>query len=283
MTDDQNHTILVRKILVAVDTSAHSRAALEAAASLAKITEANIHGIFVQETHWRKVGRLPSVKAVNELTGKSHSLEKDTLEKQIEQLKKRLHRQLKFISQRSEISHSWETTSGPVADKILEAAKEADLITIGRSGRSFFRHKRLGSTAKAIIQQADKPVLVLKKGLRLGITITCIYDATEESQRGLRLALSLAEKNDTKLSILVMNNSEETSGKHQTSIGEMVDNAHIPISVSTMRRAGIGQFIHTVNRQQSGLLIISRSQPYLQNDLLETTLKYLNCPILITP
>lgn len=283
MTDDQNHTILVRKILVAVDTSAHSRAALEAAATLAKITEANIHGIFVQETHWSKVGRLPSVKAVNELTGKSHSLEKGTLEKQIEQLKKRLHRQLKFISQRSEISHSWETTSGPVADKILEAAKEADLITIGRSGRSFLRHKRLGSTAKAIIQQADKPVLVLKKGLRLGTTITCIYDATEESQRGLRLALSLAEKNDTKLSILVMNNSEETSGKQHTSIGEMVDNAHIPVSVSTMRRPGIGQFIHTVNRQQSGLLIISRNQPYLQNDLLETTLNYLNCPVLITP
>lgn len=281
MADDQNHTILLRKILVAVDTSAHSRAALEAAATLAKITEANIHGIFVQEEHWSKVSRLPSVKTVNELTGKSQSLEKDTIEKQVGRLKKRLYRQLKFISQRKEIDHSWETASGLVEEKILEAAKEADLITIGRRGRSFLRHKRLGSTAKAIIQQADKPILVLQKGLRLGTAITCIYDTTEESQRSLKLALSLTEKNDSRLFVLVIQNETDISSERDKSVEQMVDHTHVPVSITTMRQPSIGKFIHIVNRQKPGLLVIPKSQPYLQNDSLETTLEYLNCPVLM--
>lgn len=281
MSDEKNRAIILRKILVAVDTSAHSRAALEAAATLAKITEANIHGIFVQEEHWGKVSRLPSIKAVNELTGESRLLEKDSFEQQVEQLKKRLHRQLKFISQRNEINHSWETASGPVEEKILEAAKEADLITIGRRGRSLLQHKRLGSTAKAVIRQADKPILVLKKGLRLGTVITCIYDASREGQRSLNLALSLAEKNNSRLSVIVMDNRKEPSAERDKTVEKMLDDAAIPVNMTTIRQPGIGQFIHIVNHQQPGLLVIPKSQPYLQNDSIETTLEYLNCPVLM--
>ncbi len=165
MTADSDKPTTLRQILVAIDTSAHSRAALEAAATLAKIMEADIRGLFVQEEHWGHVSRLPSVQAINELTGKTQTLEEDSLRQQINSLKNRLRRELKYISQRHEIAHSWETKQGRVAEKILEAAKDVDLITIGCRGRSFFQQKKLGSTAKKVIQRAEKPVLILQKGL----------------------------------------------------------------------------------------------------------------------
>src|SRR5699024_5181335 len=97
MAEDEEQVILFRRILVAVDTSAHSRAALEAAADLAQATEAHLSGIFVEEEHWNRVGRLPSGSSVNVLTGRSETLEEERLQHRIEYLTKRLRRDLKRI------------------------------------------------------------------------------------------------------------------------------------------------------------------------------------------
>lgn len=281
MSDETNQTILFREILVAVDSSSHSRAALKAAATLARAMEANVRGLFVHEEHWSQISRLPSIKSINELTGKAHVLEEDALEHQIDLLKQRLQRQLKYISKKNKITHSWETARGEVAEKILEAAKESDLITIGREGRSFFLGGKLGSTARRIIREAAKPILLLKKGLNLGKTITSVYDASAESQKGLKLALSLAQKNESELSILVMDTQGEAKSQRNRTLEKMVENATIPVAVTMLENPDLREFLRAVNYQQAGLLVIPRNHPFLEDQNLEATLKYLNCPVLM--
>lgn len=280
-SDENNNEILFRRILVAVDTSAHSRAALKAAVTLAKITKADIHGLFVREEHWSRISRLPSATAINELTGETSSLEEESLEKEIKRLQRRLRRQLKYFSLQHEINHSWKTAQGKVAEEILAAAQEADLITIGRRGRSLMRQRKLGSTAKAIIQQAEKPVLILKKGLSLDKNITAVYDTSEKSQHALKLAMALAERNEGRLSILVVSDDQQTSSQRDKTIEKLVEQSPVPVKITTLRRPDIGQFINVINHEHSGLLVIAKNQQFLQTAILETTLKYLNCPILM--
>lgn len=281
MTADSDKTIALHRILVAVDTSAHSRAALEAAAALAKIMEADIRGLFVQEEHWNRLSRLPTTKVINELTGKTQSLEEESLQRQINDLKIRLRKELKSISKRHEVSHSWQSKEGRVAEQILEAAQDADLITIGLRGRSLLTQKKLGSTAKTLIRRSEKPILILKKELQLGKAITAVYDASAESRKGLLLALSLAEKNNSRLSVLVLNSSQQNADNRNKKVEKMVDNTSISVGVTILKQPRIGQFIHSVNRQKSGLLVLPKHQSFLQNDSLETTLGYLNCPVLM--
>lgn len=281
MAEEGNDTILVREILVAVDSSAHSRAALRAAATLAKLMEANIQGLFVHEEEWSQISRLPSIKSINELTGKADVLGEDALEQEISLLKQRLQRQLKYISEKNEITHSWQTARGQVTEKILEAAEKADLITIGRQGRSFSPGDKLGSTARAIIQRADSPILLLKKGLNLGKTITAVFDASDESQKGLKMALSLAQKNDSALAILVLDSGQDTEGHRNKRLEKMVDNASIPVTVTMLERPDLREFLNAVNYQRAGLLVIPKNHSFLQRDTLETTLGYLNCPVLM--
>ncbi len=281
MAEDPNHTILVREILVAIDASAHSQAGLRAAAALAKLMEANIRGLFVHEEHWSQISKLPAITSINELTGKTDTLEEEGLEKQVDLLKQRLRRQLESISKKNKITYSWETTRGPVAEEILEAAKKADLITIGRCGRSLPLKNKLGSTAKAIIQKADKPVLLLKKGLNLGNTITVVFDASEQSQKGLNLALSLAQKNSGKLSVLVLNKDQEIEAQRNRKLEKIVEKADIPVTVTVLNNPSRWQFLNVINYQHSGLLVIPKDQSFLQVDSLETTLEYLNCPLLM--
>jgi nucleotide-binding universal stress UspA family protein len=280
MAEDTDQSILLRRILVAIDTSGHSRAALEAAATLARITEAQIHGLFVQEEQWSHIGQLPSLSAINELTGHSQTLEEGNLKQQIDLLKQRLHRQLRTVSRQHQINHSWKTARGKVAEEILEAAKEADLITIGRRGRSVLRKRELGSTARAIIRKADKPVLILKKGLELGQTITIVYNASPESQKGLRLALSIAQKNESKLWVLVMDENNG-AGQRDKAVEKMVEEASVPVNVTMFQKPNVGQFLNVVNYQQSGLLVIPKSQSFLQGDALEITVEHIQCPVLL--
>ena len=281
MTADSDKSIILRSILVAVDTSAHSRAALKAAAALANIMKADIRGLFVQEEHWSRLSRLPTANVINELTGRAQKLEEESLNRQVNELKSRLRKELQYISNKYEVAHSWETKEGKVADQILEAAQKADLITIGRRGRSSLSSKKLGSTAQTLIQKSEKPILVLKKGLQLGKSIAALYDSSAESRKGLQLALSLAEKNDRRLSILVTNNRQESAGERNKRVEKMVDNTSIPVSVTMLNQPSIGSFIHAINRQRSGLLVIPKHHAFLQNDSLETTLDYLNCPVLM--
>ncbi len=273
----QKKTVIIRKILVAVDTSTQSNAALEAAAAFAKVMKANIHGLYVQEEHWEQIGRLPSATMINELTGETRLLEEGTLDKQVQVLAKRLQRKLKTISRKQELSHTWRSVKGRVIEEILKAGKEVDLITIGRRSHSVLQRKRLGSTAKAIIDRSEKPVLVLTDGLSLNRSVTVVYDASEESKKGLQLALSIAKKNRSNLFILVLNNR----GDEEKEVEQMVDKARIPVHVLPLNNATLGNFIHLVKSQRPGLLVIPKKQPLLKDESLEIALEYFKCPVLL--
>src|SRR5699024_9732160 len=185
---------------------------------LASLLEADIRGVFVQEEQWTHLSRLPSLTAIHELTGKAYALQQETLEQEIENVKQRLRRQLKQISSRREITHSLETVQGKAEEEILKAAQEADLITIGWRGRSYPSTKKPGSTARNIIRKADKPVLVLGKNVRLGQRVSVLYDTSSQGQQGLQLALKLAEKNESELSVLVAQPNQKVTGERETSV-----------------------------------------------------------------
>lgn len=281
MAEDEEQVILFRRILVAVDTSSHSRAALEAAAALAQATEAHLSGIFVEEEHWNRVGRFPFGSSVNVLTGRSETLEEERLQHRIEYLTKRLRRDLKQISRQHQINHSMDTRRGQVAEQILDAAKDADLITIGRRGRSFIRRNKLGSTAREVIRRANKPVLILKKGLNIGHTITVVYNATPQSQQALKMALRVAQKNDSKLSILVTDKDNQAGGERDKTVEQLVEGADIPVDVTLFHNVNVAQFLNAVNDKQSGLLVIPKNQSFLQGTALEITLEHIHCPVLL--
>lgn len=282
MSKDINREILLHNILVAIDTSSHSRAALKAAAALAKIMEARIHGLFVQDEIWSKISRIPSSSTINELTGTIRPLKQKKLEHQIEMLEKRLRRRLETISRKNKIKHSWESVRGIVEEKILEAAEEADLITIGRRGSSFPGRRRLGSSAKAVIQKSDKPVLILKQGLELGSKITILYDASAESQRGMRLALSLAQKNDSPITILVADNNSKALKERDKELENTLEEVSISTTVKLLEHTDTWSFLNSVRNLNSDLLVISKNQPVIRDNL-EIVLNNLNCPILLIP
>lgn len=279
MAPESDKEKLLREILVAIDTSPHSEAALEAAVALAEILEANIQGLFVQNELWERLSELPSTTAISELTGREGPFEQETVEEQMKLLRSRLRRKLKYVSSRHRVTHNLRFTRGRVEEEVLEAARRVDLITIGWKGHSA-RGQRLGSSARAIIREADKPVLILEKGLRLGTVLTVAYDASEESRKGLRLALEIAQKKNSTLNVLVFGEADDELENRYDEVRRMLDDARVFAEVELMGRPDLGGFINAVYRQRCGLLIMPRDLPMLAGSL-ETVLRHIGCPLLL--
>lgn len=279
MDEETEKTVLVREILVAVDISKHSQAALEAAVALARTLEANIRGVFVHDEVWNHISRLPSISAVNTLTGQIFPFEDDTMEERVRLLESRLRQKLENISRRRDITHSWHSARGIVEEEILVAAKKTDLITIGLKGSST-RRKIMGSSARRVIEKTDKPVLVLKEGLRLGRTITAVYDGSTGSQKGIKMALDIAERNESTLKVLILNNELEAREDRNQKLESLFRNRNVFAKFELLDRPDASQFLNSVNQQKSGLLIVPKDLPLLKRSL-DVILNHINCPLLM--
>lgn len=279
MDDDSKKNILIREILVAIDSSAHSRAALEAAAALARTMEAGIRGMYVREERWTHISRLPSVTFVNTYTGQVLSFEDETLEDRVKLLKNRLREQLKRVSRIHQVQHSWHFTSGNVEEKILEASEDTDLITIGLKGLSAKRTSP-GTSAKKIILEADKPVLILKEGLRLGGNITTVYDGSEASRKGIMMALQIAERDESIVTLLDIRSEEEISDEQNDDLKDLFMNAPVFAELKRLRDSNASHFLNYVNQNRFGLLIMPKNQPILSR-YLQLILNHVNCPLLL--
>lgn len=281
MSKNSTKELTIQRILVAVDNSKKSVAALEAAAILARLTKANIEGLYVQEERWHSLDDRPAATLIDGLTGKAQTLEKNGLKHEAELIAQRLKKQLRSYSRRHKVKHQWKSVRGKAIEEILKASKKADLITIGCRSNAMLQQKKLGSTTKAIIKQTNKPVLVLTDKLLLNRTIAVVYDGSKESKRSLKMGLYIAQKKKSSLFVFAVNNRKHNRNSELKKIEQLVDKATVPVKVATFNRPTIGSFIHIMKRQRPGLILISKKQPLLNDESLENILHYLNYSILL--
>ena len=130
-------------ILVPVDFSAHSKAALEYACSFAKDSGAELLIVHARDDTIQHIEGLGPVDVLEGLDAALHDM--------------------KPTDDSVPISH--RMLEGPPAQAILKAAEEAnvEMIVMGTHGRSGFRRLLIGSVAEAVVQKATCPVLTLRQ------------------------------------------------------------------------------------------------------------------------
>lgn len=272
----------IRNILVALDASQHSMAALEAAVRLARSLEASIEGLFVEDINWYRVSQLSSTSEVGDLTGAVRSISEKEMEHQINALISRLRRALVRISEYNELkSYRFRSERGEVEQRLLEAAEKADLITIGRAGQSFGRQSRLGRTAQTLLEKVSKPILLLQKGHRLGNTVVLAYDPDRDDGELVRAARQLADRTESKLMVIVLAGFDADERQIARRIREMLDGGQPRVSLHVLRGADSYQLARLVNYERGGLLVGRRSQPLFAFKSLERIMADVSCPILL--
>ncbi len=281
MSEREEDSVTISEILVALDSSIHSRAALETAALVAELMQAELSGIFVREKEWKKVSRLSFAQEINEITGEISAIAEKSINEQVRNLEKEIREHFELISEKNKIQSSWKSVEGSVNEKVLEGAKNADLITIGSRGRSYTKRNKLGSTAKAIIAESQKPILILQEGFKLGKVAVALYDGSEKSKKSVKLAATLAGRNESDLIIIDLTGNHKSSNENIRDLRNLTKHADIEADQMVMKNPDIGRLTYLLRKIGSGLLVLPNSARYIKSRNLEHILESVNCPVLL--
>jgi nucleotide-binding universal stress UspA family protein len=189
-----------RRIVVALDASSYSLAALRAAAELAVLLNLELEGLFVEDINLLYLAGFSFTQEIGAYT--SRTLANAAVERQLRTLAQVIRQSMDRAIVKPSVRWTFQVRRGSVVNELLAAAQGADLISIGRSGH--VRRNTLGSTAQALVQQSRRPILILDKEGGLVYPLIAIYTGSATSQRVLHWLTTLAHRSRQSVRIFLV-------------------------------------------------------------------------------
>ena len=191
-----------RRIVVALDASSYSLAALRAAIELAELLDVDIEGLFIEDINLLYLCGFPFSREIGSYTATVRPLQNEVVERQLRTLGETIYNTMNRVVLKTPVRWTFHVRRGSVVNELLAAAQEADLLSIGRSGHT--RRRTLGSTARSLVQRSQRPVLLLDENGGLVYPLIAIYTGSDTSQRVLRWLTTLAAHSDRPARIFLM-------------------------------------------------------------------------------
>lgn len=271
---------LIRSIAVAIDCSPHSKASLDAAAEMASRLKAELIGIFVEDINLLNIAGLPFAEEIRFYSSSTGKLDTGELERMLRLQARQAHELLQQSAEPRKVRHSFRVVRGMVSEQIMTAAPEADILVLGRSGRSPSCRKGLGSTARTALNEGTMPVLLMRPGITAAEgPLLVLFDASDASRRALSLALAIAAPAST-LHLLVTDPDPEAPEQYRQETKALVSAAgieteyhHLPFTKGVQ----LARFIRMID---SGLLIIGEGMN-LPADTIRELIDEIDYPVLL--
>ncbi len=264
---------MIRRILVALDPSPDSLAAAAAAAEMAALLSAELRGLFVEDVELLRLVESPLARELDLLTASSRDAESEALEGQLKVNARRAGEDLRRLADRAGVESSFQVARGAVAQEILTAAAEADLVILGRIGWTVRRRRDLGKIARELISRGRR-VLLLERSAAVKPPIVVLYDGSDAGGDALDLAMHLAGRRGDPLQLLLV-------GAHERELrAQAADRAGPAAGTSWLGRPGPEALAHAVSRQMGGVVIMPVVSPDLGEEHLRTLLDNVACPVL---
>lgn len=122
----------IEQILVALDPSAHSLAALEAAVRMASRLEAELLGLFVEDANVRRLADLSFVQEVGLFTASCRRIEIRELSRQLQVQAGTMRRRFSIVTRGLGTRCTFREIRGRVVSEVLGAASEVDVVILGK-------------------------------------------------------------------------------------------------------------------------------------------------------
>jgi nucleotide-binding universal stress UspA family protein len=276
---DPNDELAIRRILVALDASYHSLAALEAAAELAASLKAELEGLFVEDVNLLRVAGSPVAREVLYPFVAASRLDRARMERALRAQATQARQAIAAACERRRVKWSFRVVRGEVAPEVLAAALEADMLSLGKASRPLIRRAHLGSTARAAAARAPHPVLLLQRDVSLRPPVVVTYDGSPTAQQALMIATQLAQKAGGYLSVLTLAGATDEMPGLQAEISDLLHGKRLIVRYRQLTDASVATLTHEVRSERSGVLVLSCT--ILQPDALQTLLDEVDCPVLL--
>ena len=205
---------MIKSLLVAVDSSAHARAALEHAVELGRAYEARVTGLHVLDIRYLEMP--PYLDYSYTFEAVPPTLAPLDLMDKFRVKSERILGDFRVAVEKAGLPVEIRTEEGVPGQVIADLGDAYDLVVIGKRGEhAKWGRDLLGSTAESITRRSVVPVLLCEDKMRPLRSALLLYDGSEPAGRGLRLAADLAASTPVKLSVLT---ADDDAGRGQTTV-----------------------------------------------------------------
>lgn len=278
----------MRSILVALDGSAPSLAALEQAVGWAQLLGAELRGLFVED-EWRFV-YYPTAATFEGGLSTPVPLPPDKLEQENEAAKAEgeaiKQAFLKAVEGRPIDAHM-SILRGNVNEILTGEARAADLVVMGKRGRNDPPDSRKpGPTTEALIHDALRPVLVVPENARASGGVLLAYDGSISANRVLVPGALLARAGGLAVNVLSVNEEPHRSKVLHGTAGKYLRPHGIEPGFQSVKGRPADEIIKAAEALQSGLIVMGAfgHGPIRQLVFGSSTLDVLEftpCPVLL--
>lgn len=269
-------TFAIRRILVALDASPQSQAALEMAVDLAAKMEAELSGLFVEDVELLRMADSPSAREITYPSATETPLNRSIMECKLRAQSEQIRNTLAAAAQRAQIRWSFQTVRGQVTSALRAAAGQNDIVAIGRLGWSFGR--RIGSTALELATSSIPLLLISQRAVLGNLRLLVYYDGSPASKNAFLVTAKLARAGANGITVLV------STADYEHKLEEIQNLLQGQALEVRCRRIDLGEemsLLRAVKKEGAVLLVLAGRQLLKASKAFEALLREVQVPLLL--
>lgn len=284
MTDKPKTPMPAGRVLILLDGSRLSLAALEAAAEIAVARNAEVLGIFVEEINLLRTAGYGFAREVGSSSGLARPLEVAALEARMQALAEQARCSLQQTMTRRGLVQSLKLCRGRVAEEVLSLMLPQDLVVLGRVGWSSIPGTRLGSTARVLLRQAPGDVLLWAEPRlqRQNRVVVLLNHDQGANHRAIRVGAELARRSNQPLSVLIHSKPEDDQSVAEAML-TYLQREGIAARVKRISATSADATVRAIQEEGVTQLVVSRTSSLFDDQGAEALLSEMNLPITVTP
>jgi nucleotide-binding universal stress UspA family protein len=271
----------IRRILVALDASSHSLAALEAAVKLAAFLRAEVTGLFVEDISLLDVADLPITHEVGTFSGQAREFNRRDVERQLRAQALAAERALALTASRAHVSWTFRVARGAVSAEVLAAAAEADLVSVGSHGSRLAGWRHVGSTAHAVLSDTRCPVMVMRHGEQLEPPVVVVFDGSKASHRALIVAAMLAHAMTDEVVVITADDGSGSIERLVQAARESLADEDLDLHFHRFSPGNPVAIAGVARDAGCGVLVLPAGAEWLTLETLQALSRAVHCPVLL--
>lgn len=256
------------RILVALDASPRSAAALAAAASLASELGAELAGLFVEDIDLQHLIGLPFAREFSLLSGAGRTLSQTEMERIWRHEAIALQRQLAEAAGRLRLPWSFHVARGRVSAEVNMQARSFDLVVLGKR------------TGIGVVTLTKTQLTGAHPDARVGPVLALFEDAST-SAPSLELGATLARRNGAELVLLISAGSEDAYRAACMDAQVAVKARGTRGRCAWLNALDGASLVKAARREGAGCLVLADRERFLTQTAFERMLDEIECPIVL--
>lgn len=281
MSETPERPLVLRRILVALDASPHSLAALRAAVELAVRFQADVVGMFVEDINLLRLAELPFTDELGLVSATRRSLEPDEVERQLRARAFEIRRALQTMAEQARVHWEFKMTRGAIAAELLKAAAGVDLVILGKQGWSPGPRRRLGSTARAAVYQAPTLTLITSTTRHTQLPMAVVFDGSVRARKALAMVSTLARHADGHLLVLIFAAAGQPVDLVRQAAVDALRTQPLEASYRVLTLHNVGRLAHLLRMEGGGTLVLPSNEELLHHPALQLLLEETESPVLL--